>query len=77
MGGCAEAERWIAEAERWVADSNVNDTKTEVQMFRYQSLLSERNQNVLMCSKKGSRTFLFSPKTWKRNNNVFMCTRTF
>ncbi len=33
-------------------------------------------KNVLMCSKKWSRTFLFIPKTWKRNNNVFMCTRT-
>jgi hypothetical protein len=37
---------------RGFAASNVNDTKTEVQTFRYRSLLSERNQNVLMCSKK-------------------------
>ncbi len=21
MGGCAEAERWVAEAERWVAEA--------------------------------------------------------
>ncbi len=47
--------------------SNVNDTKTEAQTFR----------NILMCSKKGSRTFLFSPKTLNRNHNVFMCSRTF
>ncbi len=57
--------------------SNVNDTKTEVQTFRYRSKLSERNQNVLMCSKKGSRTFLFSPKTLNQNHNVLMCAGTF
>jgi hypothetical protein len=33
-------------------NSNVNDTKTEAETFRYRSLLSERIQNVLMCSKK-------------------------
>ncbi len=44
--------------------SNVNDTKTKAEMFRYRSSLSERNQNVLMCSKKGSRTFYLVQKLW-------------
>ncbi len=30
--------------------SYVNDTKTKAQTFRFRSLLSERNKNVLMCS---------------------------
>ena len=54
--------------------------ETNAQMFRYRSLGSKRNQNVLVCSKffffkKG--TFLFSPKTFKRNQNVLLCSRIF
>jgi hypothetical protein len=30
-----------------------------------------------MCSKNGSRTFLFSPKTLNQYHKVFMCSRTF
>ena len=41
------------------------------------SKLSGQNQNVLMCSKKESRTFLFSPKTLNQNHDVLICSRTF
>jgi hypothetical protein len=54
--------------------------ETNAQMFRYRSLGSKRNQNVLVCSKifffkKG--TFQFIPKTFERHQNVLLCSRIF
>ena len=48
--------------------SNVNDIETKAQTFRYRSLLSEQNQNVLIWSAyywNKSRTFQSVPKLFK------------
>jgi hypothetical protein len=48
----------------WLSISNVNDIKTKAQTFRYRSLLSEQNQNVLIWSAYNRNiigTFLFAP----------------
>jgi hypothetical protein len=48
----------------WLSISNVNDIETKAKMFRYRSLLSEQNQNVLIWSAYNRNkigTFLFTP----------------
>jgi hypothetical protein len=49
------------------------ETETKAQTFRYRSLLSEQNQNVLIWSAyylSKSRTFQSVPKCLKSNRNV-------
>ncbi len=58
-----------------VTSINVNDIETKAQTFRYRSLLSERDQKVLMCYKNYCGTFLFYPKSLNRNQNVLMSSR--
>jgi hypothetical protein len=53
----------------------VKKIDTKAQRFRYRSLGSKRNQNVLMCSSNffsKSETFLFIPKILEQNQNFWM-----
>jgi hypothetical protein len=50
-----------------VGYSNVNDTKTKTQTFRYRSLLSERKQNIFIWStyyRNESKTLSFGPENF-------------